>query len=507
MDSQKMTSGRLFGRFALGGREVIGDVQLDGSNTLVRISDTARFELARPRIPCLHGLSIDFQKISLIDCVPVSGPETGERYGEPTCSWTLFPHFVTVGDCHVEVHEPVIKHVRIFLSDATALFYDFLAFGTLLDAKPHIEAIARANYPNEPIPFGDYPQISYFAGKTEIVSVPTALGNLSAEHNPAFTMGGPSGVGGGNSISVSLTFEAPISFDDAFDRIATLLRLFTLIAGRTQTVNSAFIRVSAAEDEPDGRAQVKWSFSPTREDEFEDRRNRPHPGDVLLDPIRREQEFSSVVRAWLESDTVNNAARVRFDDGFENANRFSIERLVGAANMFDLLPATSFGKLPSVAPDVRAAQDVADRAFRPLPPSHARESILAALGRIGSLVLKEKIRQRSEVVQGALTKPLKALAEVLNEAVDCRNYFVHGSLRNLPPEKLFDHLPFFTKTLEFVFATAELIDCGWDIQRWRSNGTTMSHPFGAFLVNFDSNSEALHKDLREARAIRKADKR
>jgi hypothetical protein len=46
---------------------------------------------------------------------------------------------------------------------------------------------------------------------------------------------------------------------------------------------------------------------------------------------------------------------------------------------------------------------------------------------------------------------------------------------------------FFTDTLEFVFATSELIEAGWDIEAWYKPGTTMSHLFAGYRINYAEN--------------------
>lgn len=51
-------------------------------------------------------------------------------------------------------------------------------------------------------------------------------------------------------------------------------------------------------------------------------------------------------------------------------------------------------------------------------------------------------------------------------------------------DRNFEAVTFFTNTLEFVFATSDLIDAGWDARSWISHGTTMTHPFGQYRANY-----------------------
>jgi hypothetical protein len=48
----------------------------------------------------------------------------------------------------------------------------------------------------------------------------------------------------------------------------------------------------------------------------------------------------------------------------------------------------------------------------------------------------------------------------------------------------FDAVVFFTDTLEFVFATSDLIEAGWDVKAWSKTDMTMSHTFGRYLVTY-----------------------
>jgi len=50
---------------------------------------------------------------------------------------------------------------------------------------------------------------------------------------------------------------------------------------------------------------------------------------------------------------------------------------------------------------------------------------------------------------------------------------------------------FFSDTLEFVFATSDLIEAGWDMKVWIARGTTMSHPFGSYWASYSDRLRAL----------------
>lgn len=70
-------------------------------------------------------------------------------------------------------------------------------------------------------------------------------------------------------------------------------------------------------------------------------------------------------------------------------------RLIGAANMFDLLPDDAAHPATALPEGLEKARSQARALFRALPDSPERSAMLGALGRIGKPVLKRKIRHRA----------------------------------------------------------------------------------------------------------------
>lgn len=171
------------------------------------------------------------------------------------------------------------------------------------------------------------------------------------------------------------------------------------------------------------------------------------------------------------------------------------DRLVGAANMFDIMPASACEADEELPPALKDAKLAARDVFRVLPSSPERDSVLNALGRIGKPSLKRKIRSRVKLIIDAVGAKFPNLELVTDQAVDCRNYYVHGTPGKFSYEGHPDQPIFFTDTLEFVFAASDLIDSGWDIAEWIKHGTTMSHPFGRYCVDYAARLLELKKIL------------
>jgi hypothetical protein len=85
---------------------------------------------------------------------------------------------------------------------------------------------------------------------------------------------------------------------------------------------------------------------------------------------------------------------------------------------------------------------------------------------------------------------------VVNEAVTCRNHFVHGSPGSFDYDANFGAVCFLSNTLEFIFGCSDLIEAGWDISAWADSGTTMTHPFGAYRADYRHSLKKLEALLR-----------
>lgn len=472
------------------GNEVYGELTLSGPKTSLHLHDNEHFDTHTISDQCVKGILHDLRKVSLIQCITTSGPGSGSRGNGRYYFANIFPHFVVYGDHHISPSEKTISEIHFVVDDASTLFYDFDAFSSLLDAHPFIEQIvqSQANALDRKITTGTDPQILYFTGKREIFATDTVLGKVSASHNPNHSMGGPNGVRLDNTILVTLAFNEAVTFDDAISDMCALLRYLEMLVGRPQNLLRLSLRVRVNEKNPIF-LQVYWSMPPKREPSHEDQ--NPHPADVLVDAITHTESFSRVLKNWFDRQHAWHDARLRFSRSFAQQQRYSIDRLIGAANMFDILPSSAAPPEVELSEELKAAKEDCRKIFKKLPLSLERESVLRALGRVGKSVLKHKIRHRSQRLLDVLGDQFPELVTVIDEAVNCRNYYVHGNEPRFDYNNNFGTIVFFTNTLEFVFATSDLIDAGWDAKAWSEIGTTMFHPFAAYRVTYAAHLNEL----------------
>jgi hypothetical protein len=123
------------------------------------------------------------------------------------------------------------------------------------------------------------------------------------------------------------------------------------------------------------------------------------------------------------------------------------------------------------------------------------------LERLGKPALKHKVRYRAQRLEEIGNEWFLDLYKVTDEVVNCRNHYVHGATSSFDYDRNFDLVTFFTNTLEFVFAVSDLIEAGWDFRAWASRGTTMSHPFGSYRVNYRFGLGRLREALTKAERL------
>ena len=486
---------RQTGSFAVSpGREIFGEITLKGANTSLFLRDSEPYEIQFLPGQSLLGVLHDFSKVSLIECIQkISTSHTTTTDKKSNFTASLFPHFVLQGDRHLTSEEKLIVEVSFVIDDASILFYDFDAFGWVKNPKSFIEQIVLSNQIKREIPLGPDPEIVYFTGKRQIFSADTVFGKVTAFHNPMHTFGGPTGVRIENEISINVEFHEAHTFGDAIPVVTALLKFFEVVIGRSKNVLYLNLSLISQTERP-SILKVYWSMPPRRKQRIDV--ERPHPADVLIYPVDQPSIFSSVLGNWLARHSEWHEARGRFSASFANQNSYSVDRIIGSANMFDLLPGSAFPPNEPLPANLNSAKEECQRIFRSMPVSQERDSVLSALGRLGKSNLKSKIRYRAGKVVEKAEMLFPDLFLVTDEAVNCRNRYVHGTDSEIDYEKEFNTFVFLTDTLEFVFAASDLLEAGWDIIAWSKIPTSMSHPFGRYRIDYLKSLEYLKGLLR-----------
>lgn len=466
------------------GRKVFGSLLIAGKSSHAGLFDDQQFPPVPGGYEYLTGLLHDGQCVTLIDCVLQGVSRKGVARDDLKCSASLFPNTVVTGPCCVPRHDPCVSEVKVFLNDAHSVFYDFDAFSGVLDPEPFIPLLKKDKERIRPLEVGPRPIIGYFSGKFEIVSVDCPLGRISARHRVSETMAGPRGLRLNSQLEVSLRFQEPLAFKNALERKHALIRFFELIIGREQLLLSVELRLEGQREwEPS--LKVAEAYAPEIDESSEHDAEAPAPRDVLLCTVDGVEDFRRVAVAYFEKDDERLDARSRFAGNIRMGRLYTIDRIVSAANMFDIFPDSAYPDRVDISEQLESARRVARENFRVLPQSIERDSILGALGRMGELSLKRKVLHRLQV--SGLQLHFQGIDAVLKEAVNCRNHYVHGSKGQIDYTQNLDVVVFLCKALEFLFGVSDLVDCGWSFDRWVEGHPQESHPFGEFRLGYQEH--------------------
>jgi hypothetical protein len=487
-----------YARFTLPSGEVAdGQFLLDGPQTGVTLYMDRQLS-ARPgdfitlqaNLPGRGYLS--FLKCILLG-VGTSYSGQGQQIHQVRYEASFYPHFVTLGS-HAFFPDSRIRRLSVVVDDFDTIYYDFDAFGFDVAPEEHIGQILETFESRiaRRVEVGDRPSIAYFTGRTRLLSANAPFGHVTARHQPSLPFGGgPKGVSISNAVMTDLDFDPPATFDQAIDdNLQSVLRFLELIAGRRQNLLHTELELAASKDSPGSTLKVFWAAPPNRPTVTDER--RPQPADLPLNGGVEPTAFASVLERWLAADHARKEARARFSDGFSKGNRYDVDRLVSSANMFDILPKNAVPLIVDLPEDLRKAKTDAQNIFKTLPYSIERDSILNALGRLGTATLKHKTRHRAQILLTEANEYFPDLMLVLEQAIDCRNIYVHGSQAKIDyRHHFFETVPFFTDSLEFVFAVSDLIEAGWSIKPWLQQPTSMSHAFGSYRVEYRHRLEVL----------------
>ena len=484
----------------------VGHLTIAGKDTLLKLLNSKPLEDTDEEFRDYHGLLKDGSKVSLLECVETGS--TDYRLGESAqCETRFFPHYVLIGESFINSGETGIQAIHYHFENVDCLVNGYRMFGTIHPGREEFRKILEADHQRcekvaqehdrgklkfEP-EIGDHPVLLYFSGLREIVKCGAQIGSVTMTNRTSHGFGSSKGVDISNEITASLEFVSPTTATKAFASLNTLHSFFELCLGRHQRYLWIEVELVREKAETDDRIapclEGYWSYcnervsgetAPTR--------------DILLEPGTQKAEFEKVLSGWLDSAPNVGDARGRFASTF-HSDSYSVDRIVGAANMFDLLPDTH---VPSKKePDVRT-RDMVEKSreqFKALPDSSARQSMLSALGRVGTASLRDKIYHRAGILTKADPKRFAELQLPCNQAVLCRNHYVHGSEAAFNYREESKSFAFLTDTLEFVFAASDLIELGWDYISWCKNGSSLSHNFGSYIVNYEGNLRMLKQLL------------
>ncbi|MBA4057392.1 MAG: hypothetical protein C0490_21945 [Marivirga sp.] len=410
--------------------------------------------------------------------------------GSSYSSWDVFPHQVLTGRSHFDPNQDRIRKVWFSTGDIYRIFDDFDSFGTIREPSEQLQSLIPKKIGNREVPIDKNPMFVYFAGRSTVLATPLSFGKFEVQHWP-FARSDNQGAKIITQMRIQLEFGSAVTLSECLKKLVILGQFLNLVAGRSQVIENVQIELDKCKSK-ELPLSLHWILGPIQVGEQE--LDEPSRIDMPLDGVRRAEEFSQVIEQWFKSED-HTLARARLNSCRERGNCFDVDRLVAAANLFDLTVTLKPLEIPKNLTEIR--KNCLD-ALRALPRSDERDSAIMALSRIGAPSLMKKVLSRAAIVCRYFS--LEDLDKVLRQAVKCRNYFVHGpgdNSFNFPAVER--HTIFLTETLEFVFAAAELIDCGWNANNWRHRPHTGNHWFSRYISHYDESKADLFSDIERSK--------
>ncbi len=467
-------------------QELNGTLSLNGEDSVLHLWTNYPVNIDSDSLDgkTITGVLDNQKKASLIDCIVIQEQHLHGK-GGVSQHYKLFPHFVVLGHRHYSKSEKAISRASFVIDDAMALFHDRTSFGTVRIPPDRTDELASLDIFGK-MPFeGNSPVLAYWTGKEEIFSADTIIGKISACNRPTIAVGGhPSGASIKNEIVVNIEFSNSLNVREMDVEIRKVLRLFHSVLGRPQ--NLLELKITETETSCPESSAVYLNMYPNyprgtgiREPDFRD---------ILINAAVDPDGFSQLLSAWLKKEQMRGTARISFTTGWARGRSYDADRMVRAANMFDLLPSEALPPDTVFQDSLDAAIQKSRKIFKELPQSTKRGEILGYLGRLKKPSLKEKIRYRSSLISNLIGSGMPNIDAVTDAAVDLRNIYVHGGiLANSRITRLQEFMFFLTDTLEFVFCTSDLFESGWDIETWHAKPKGAGHPFADYLRSYSEN--------------------
>jgi hypothetical protein len=455
------------GHFTIGGAEYAGLLTLDGRRSRLEIYSDSELTLDNIETKNIWGVASDGTRITAINCIPAN--KGGHYRGEQSRYFlSLFPNYVVLGRPHIIADQKQIISLSFTFSSAGELFYDWGTFGYLPRARmlpfdfrrSMLKAVKRLPKHRRR---GSEVDLFYHWHRNPIVKVICDRGSISAFNHTTIHSPSPSGIRVENEVRIAVEFPTAVAFEEALRLVFILQSFFELITQSKQNVEKITLTHKDFVDEEPLDVH-RSNHEPEKVEDFD-------LTDALIGGGLQPQEFEAVLKTWLTDDSDLRDARRRFIGGFRRGYAYDTDRLIGAANAFDLLPDRCFGDRKILAPEMhqfiaelqektRAKCDECD-AVR-----EHKDHLLNAIGRATGMSLRGKILARYATLPDSLKLQLSGMEEVVRYSVLTRNYFVHGTSLSLSAQETYRQAPFFTDTLEFIFAVSDLQSCGWNVQRW-----------------------------------------
>ena len=442
------------------GRCVSGSITLHESDVSYA-STTKIFYDGLLSIPDNHTLLGFSEKgrVSLLNCygggigTPGNDLEISPRMrGSFSTSLSVRSVCAVFGREHVRDNDEVVRAIHCTfpnIGHVLSIAHHNTAFGHL--RQPHqdvLDAIRR--HASDYELHDERAHVTFFTGDFELVDkFETVLGTMQLLRGVRVDTS--RGIKIKDDPYIALNFgDSPVTIGEAIHEARVVCQFLGWIAG--QELRSTDIRVTTS-TLPE-RHDALRVFLPSVGSKAHQKKDHDDRLDgVLINATQNIENFKLVVKKWLERnrEPQRASANHRFFAPMRGLFNQPLEdRVCSAANTFEY---------------------ISDRA-----------NILNTARKRAKVVLRGKLLQ------------LPRLNDVIESAVNCRNYYTHAQTDKKTHGANYDDaqtIYFLTETLRFVYGIAELLDCEWDIQAWLANPLKDRHPAGSYLQTYEENLNKL----------------
>ncbi|WP_367109344.1 HEPN domain-containing protein [uncultured Psychrobacter sp.] len=496
------------GQFIIDNKTYFGEMELkETDSTLIIYLDEFIPQASQMRYPTqMHGTLYDLTKVTLIDMLFLGGGGNNKQNSDGSYERSQYLkfdlHYVVFGDDFIDENRSVFKSIDFSVSDSNILF-GFDSFKHIIDAsKDKVRELIENNsrrtqlkygFSNDidELKFGENPEIYIYTGAYILENFLIPYGRLTVRNNINTTHSWNKGFNIKNPISSSIDFEEPTDFWDSLKSVNPIVKLYELILGKRQVLNTYKLEVETESHIP----TIYQVYQVNQKKVLQT--NYSHPSDRLIHVESETDEFESLLNKWLLRQEEWKFARSEFFEVFTR-KYYSSDLLIKVANLFDIIPDSAYEKSEEISDELLQAKEKCKDIFKDLPSSNDKNSILGALGRIGKKSLRGKIRDRYSIIENSGFATLDEIDIVIGNAVNCRNFFVHGSPGKFDYIENFSQISFFINTLSFIYGTSELIELGWNFKNWEPDELNF-HPFSSYLISYSSKLDELKNVLFSAK--------
>jgi hypothetical protein len=404
----------------------------------------------------IYGKTDKNQYISLLNCL--GDESTYQSNNQSSYSCEVYSHTMIMGNEKIVPESDKFTSISLTVGNPLKLFMRLKSFGYVNVPDPKLIDVLNEQKYTPRFDTEKRTIIAYFNGDFDIFEQDTKLGKIKA-HNIIHhgSLGSVTGVTIENKIMVTIDFHNGVSLDEAFKRANLVTLFFRFIGGQGLYFKDISLRKIEHEHNEFTvyHDSCNWGKEEDEEDDFY---TRP-----LINVTNH--SFLEILKNWFDKDDRESVRYSFYNTYFREI--YSPDRLITAANMFDIFPIADNDKKKIIHPDadllIKNLKNHLKTEFSDF--DEIRNSLLQSIGSITRKSLKERVLDRIEIIRPHLIGHVVCVEDIkfiIGIAIKSRNYHVHGTkYKKLTPEKLFEFQSLFIDTFEYIYAISELIECGW----------------------------------------------